>query len=187
MGSIGVAIPHVHIKVVNANGEKLAFGEVGELMVKGPNVMKGYYKNLEETEKTLKNSWLYTGDLAKIDQENYVYIVDRSKDMIIKNGFNIYPREIEEVILTCPNIAQAAVIGISAESHGEEVKAFIVLKPEKLLLAQEDRYLKKEILDFLKERIANYKIPKEIEFRTELPMNATGKILKSQLRLEHKD
>ena len=179
VGSIGFAVPYLSLKIVDEQGKTVAPNQVGELVVKGPNVMKGYYKNPEETAKTIKNHWLYTGDLATLDEKGYVTIVDRSKDLIIKSGFNVYPREIEEIAVTHPDVLQVAVIGIPTEGQGEEVKAFVVLRPEKNLE-------KRAFLDFLKERLAAYKIPKDVEFRTELPMNATGKILKIQLREEER-
>jgi long-chain acyl-CoA synthetase len=151
--------------------------EVGEIVVRGENVMPGYYKQDEETKKALKNGWLHTGDLAKKDDDGYIFIVDRKKDLIIVGGVNVYPREIEEVIYQYPKVKETAVIGIDDKLRGEHVKAFIVLKDG-------EECTSKEILKYLKKHIAAYKIPREIEFISELPKNSTGKILKRMLKAQ---
>jgi len=140
-------------------------------LVKGPNVMQGYFKKEEATKEVLKNGWLYTGDMAKFDREGYFYIVGRKKEMVNVRGLNVYPREIEEVLYQNPKIKEAAVIGIADEHKGEVPKGFIVLK-------EGESVSEHEILYYLRERLAPYKVPKSIEFRQALPKNTTGKILK---------
>jgi len=174
-GSIGLPIPFVECKVIDDNGMELAFGDIGELLVRGENVMLGYYNKENETKETLKNGWLHTGDLAKIDEDGYIYIVDRKKDLVIAGGLNVYPREVEEVIYQYSKVKEAAVVGIDDKLRGEYVKAFIVLKDG-------EECTSKEITRYLREHIAGYKIPREIEFISELPKNSTGKILKRMLK-----
>lgn len=175
-GSIGTNIVNVENKVFNQLGEELPVGEVGELVVKGPNVMKGYYKMPEETAVTIRDGWLYTGDLAKMDEEGYFYIVDRKKDMIIVGGYNVYPREVEEVLYAHPGIVEAAVIGLPDLNFGEEVFAYVVLKDPNLTT--------EDIYEYCQEKLVKYKIPKQIEIIEELPKNTTGKILRRSLK-EH--
>ncbi len=174
-GSIGLPIPFVACKIVDENGMELAAGDIGELVVQGENVMLGYFNQEEETKETLKNGWLHTGDLAKKDEDGYVFIVDRKKDMVITGGLNVYPREVEEVIYQYPKVREAAVVGIGDKLRGEHVKAFIVLKDGEKCTA-------KEISKYLKEHIAGYKVPRKIQFVSELPKNSTGKILKRMLK-----
>jgi len=177
-GSIGTPVWGVEVQVVDNNFSVLPPGEVGEIVVRGHNVMKGYYNNIEATEKAFRDTtWFHTGDLAKTDDDGYFYIVDRVKDMIIRGGFNIYPREIEEVLMTHPKISLASVIGIPHDQHGEEVKAIIVLKPGENI--SED-----EIKKWSKDQMAAYKYPRIIEIRDSIPMTATGKILKKVLKAE---
>ena len=173
-GSIGTSIWHVENKVVNELGEEVAPGEVGELIVKGPNVMKGYYKMEEETAHTIRNGWLYTGDLAKQDEEGYFYIVDRKKDLILVGGYNVYPREVEEVLYNHPNIVEAAVVGVPDPECGETVKSYIVTNSKNI--KEED------IIAYCREHLAKYKIPSSVEFLDELPKNTTGKILRRALK-----
>ena len=173
-GSIGTSIVNVLNKVVDEMGEELPPGEVGELIVQGPNVMKGYYKLPEETAAAIKDGWLYTGDLAKMDEEGYFYIVDRKKDIVIVGGYNVYPREVEEVLFAHPEIVEAAVIGVPDPDLGEAVHAFIVSKAESL--TEED------VRAYCKGHLAKYKIPTVIEFLEELPKNTTGKILRRSLK-----
>jgi len=174
-GSVGPAFPEVEVMIVDENDRELPVGEVGELVIRGPNVMKGYYKKPEETAETLRNGWLHTGDLAKMDDDKYVYIVDRKKDMIIVSGLNVYPREVEEVLYQHPKIRDAAVIGEEDKLRGEAVVAYIVLKAG-------ETANQKEIQRWLKERLATYKIPRRLEFVDELPRTSSGKILKRMLR-----
>ncbi|TFD99241.1 fatty acid--CoA ligase family protein [Jeotgalibacillus salarius] len=173
-GSIGTSITNVDNKVVNELGEELPPGEVGELIVKGPNVMKGYYKMPEETEVTIRDGWLFTGDLAKKDDEGYFYIVDRKKDMVIVGGYNVYPREVEEVLYTHESVVEAAVVGVPDMNFGEAVHAFVVLKDKAVS--------KEDIQSFCTQKLAKYKVPTLIEFIEELPKNTTGKILRRALR-----
>lgn len=173
-GSIGTSILNVDNKVVDASGNEVPVGEIGELIVRGPNVMKGYYKLPEDTAVTLKDGWLYTGDLARMDEEGYFYIVDRKKDMIVVGGYNVYPREVEEVLYTHPDIVEAAVVGIPDPDHGEAVKSFLVTRNPELTT--------EEILQHCTQHLAKYKLPMVVEFLEELPKNATGKILKRALK-----
>ena len=174
-GSIGLALPHVEVKILDEHRKELLVGEVGELAVKGPNVMQGYFNMPEETAKTIVDGWLLTGDIAKLDQDGYIYIVDRKKDMLLVRGVNVYPREIEDVLYQHPKILECAVIGVPDESKGEIPKAFIVVKDGETLT-------EREVRDHIKERLAAYKHPKYIEFRPSLPKNATQKIMKRDLR-----
>ncbi len=173
-GSVGVDIPLVKNKVVDPEGNEVARGEVGELVVQGPNVMMGYLGLPDDTAAALRDGWLYTGDMARMDEEGYVYIVDRKKDMILVDGYNVYPREVEEVLYQHPAIIEAAVIGIPDEVHGEAVKAFVALK--EVAVSQED------IMAFCRDKLAKYKVPRQVEFVAELPKNSTGKILRRSLR-----
>ncbi|WP_010529891.1 fatty acid--CoA ligase family protein [Lentibacillus jeotgali] len=173
-GSIGTSILNVENKVVDEYGEELPPGEVGELIVRGPNVMKGYYKLEEESAVALRNGWLYTGDMARMDDEGYFYIVDRKKDMILVGGYNVYPREVEEVLYDHPAIDETAVIGTPHPESGETVLAFIVANDSSLDEAG--------LIEFCKGHLASYKVPSKIEFMDELPKNTTGKILRKNLR-----
>ncbi|WP_188207081.1 fatty acid--CoA ligase family protein [Alkalibacillus aidingensis] len=173
-GSIGTNIVNVENKVVNEHGEELPTGEVGELVVRGPNVMKGYYKMPEETQATIKDGWLYTGDMARQDEEGYFYIVDRKKDLILVGGYNVYPREVEEVLYSHESITEVAVIGVPDANLGEAVVAFVV--------SNDDFLTENELLKVCQDKLAKYKIPNEINFLDELPKNTTGKILRRSLR-----
>ena len=175
MGSIGIPMPGIDAKILDEDLRELPPGEVGELAVRGPNVMLGYWQRPEETNKTIKIDWLLTGDMARMDEDGYFYIVDRKKDMIIAGGYNIYPREVEEVLFAHPGVAEAAVVGLPDEYRGETVAAFIVPKPGANLTAEEmDKYCR--------ENLAAYKVPRIYEFRTELPKTAVGKVLRRELR-----
>jgi long-chain acyl-CoA synthetase len=176
-GSIGIPIWGVEMKVVDENDHECPVGTAGEIVIRGHNIMKGYYKRPEATKEVMRNDWFHTGDVGKMDEDGYFYIVDRIKDMIIRGGFNVYPREVEEVLLTHPAISLAAVIGVPHEQHGEEIKAFVVLKTGANATPE-------EIIAWSKEIMAAYKYPRQVEFRETLPMNATGKILKTSLRAE---
>ena len=178
-GSIGLPVPSTDAKIVDVeDGEtEMAVGEAGELLIRGPQVMQGYYGMPEQTNLTLRNGWLYTGDICTMDEEGYFYVVDRKKDMIISGGFNVYPREIEEVLFKHPKIQDAVVIGIPSETRGETPKAFIVLK-------QGEDLSRSEIIAYCREKLASYKAPKEVEIRKELPKSAVGKVLRRLLRDE---
>lgn len=179
VGSIGVPIPDTHCRVVDLNdGETdLPIGEPGELLVKGPQVMKGYRNNAEDTAATLTDGWLHTGDISRMDEDGYFYIVDRKKDMILSGGLNVYPRDIEEVLYENPKVQEAAAIGIPHPTRGESVKVFVALK-EGATTTQE------ELIEYCKDKMAKYKLPTEIEFRKELPKTNVGKILKKELKAE---
>jgi long-chain acyl-CoA synthetase len=179
-GSIGVPWPDTDAAVFSLEtGERLPFGEIGEIAVNGPQVMKGYWNRPEETEQSLRNGWLLTGDLGYMDQQGYFYVVDRKKDMIIAGGFNIYPREIEEVLYEHPEIQEAVAVGIPDPYRGETVKIFIVVK-EGSTITQE------ELDQFMRKHLAAYKVPRIYEFRSELPKTAVGKILRRALIDEEK-
>jgi len=174
-GSIGTPVWGVEVKIVNEDGKEVAVGEKGELLYKGHNVMKGYYKRAEINKKVLKGGWLHSGDVATKDEDGFYYIVDRTKDMIIRGGLNVYPREVEELILKHPAVSLCAVIGVPHEEMGEEIKAFVVLKDDQTVAVA-------DLITWTKDNIAAYKYPRIVEFVTALPMSATGKILKKELR-----
>jgi long-chain acyl-CoA synthetase len=175
-GSIGVPVPWVEMRLVRPDGSLIVEpGERGEICVKGHNVMKGYYRKPEDTERAIRDGWLHTGDVGVRDDDGYYYVVDRIKDMIIRGGLNVYPREIEEVLYQHPAVAEAAVIGIPDELQGEEIKAFVVAKPAAAVTEQ-------DIISYCRERLAVYKYPRVVELRASLPKGATGKILKKDLQ-----
>ncbi|MDQ1330145.1 MAG: long-chain acyl-CoA synthetase, partial [Thermodesulfobacteriota bacterium] len=179
VGSIGLPISDTESRIVDLNDGKtdLPVGEIGELIVKGPQVMKGYKNMPEETANTLADGWLHTGDIAKMDDDGYFFIVDRKKDMIISGGYNVYPRDVEEVLFEHPKVQEATVIGIPHPVRGEAVKVFIVLK-------EGETVTKEELLEHCKKSLATYKLPAEFEFRKELPKTNVGKVLKKNLRAE---
>ncbi|GER89952.1 long-chain-fatty-acid--CoA ligase [Dictyobacter vulcani] len=174
-GSIGLPVWGVEVRLVDQNDEEVGVNELGEVVIRGHNIMKGYYKRAEATADAMRNGWFHTGDIGRRDEDGYFYIADRVKDMIIRGGFNVYPREIEEVLMTHPAVSIATVIGVPHERHGEEIKAFVILKPATTISEA-------ELIAWSKQTMADYKYPRQIEFRTALPMTATGKILKSELR-----
>ncbi len=175
-GSIGIPIPSTDARIVDVEtGEtEMPVGESGELVIKGPQVMKGYWGMPDETAQTLRDGWLHTGDIAKMDESGYFYIVDRKKDMILASGYNVYPREIEEVLFEHPDVAEAVAIGVPDEYRGETVKAYVVKRSGAPTT-------EKEMLDFCKMRLAAFKTPKAVEFREELPKSAVGKLLRRVL------
>ena len=174
-GSIGLPIEGVEMQVVDENDKELPIGEKGEIVIKGHNVMKGYYNRPEANEKVFKNGWFHSGDVGIMDEDGYFYIVDRTKDMIIRGGYNVYPRELEEVMMEHSAVSLVAVIGVPHDSHGEEVKAYVVLKEVAKATVE-------ELKAWCKKKMAAYKYPRIIEIATGLPMTATGKILKKELR-----
>jgi long-chain acyl-CoA synthetase len=176
IGSVGLPIPDTMAKVVDPEDDEkeLGFNEPGELLIRGPQVMKGYWNKPEETAATLKGGWLHTGDIATMDEDGYFYIVDRVKDMIIAGGFNIYPREIDEVLFEHPKVEEAVAVGVPDEYRGETVKAFVVLK-------EGETATEEEIMVFCRERLAAYKSPRVVEFRAELPKTLVGKVLRRAL------
>ena len=174
-GTVGFPIFGVDVQCVNDEGRPVAVGDRGEVVVRGPSVMKGYYNRPEATEEAMRNGWFHTGDIGVFDAEGYLAIVDRKKDMILRGGFNVYPRELEEVLLTHPAVSMAAVVGVPDPRLGEEVKAYIVRKPGASVSES-------ALVDWCREQFAAYKYPRIVEFRDALPISATGKILKRELK-----
>jgi fatty-acyl-CoA synthase len=178
IGSVGVSVFHGEVRIVDKAGIDVSRGEIGEIIVKGPTLMSGYWNRPDLTTETIRDGWLYTGDLARRDEEGYIYIVDREKDMYVSGGENVYPAEIEKVLYTHPKIFDAGIVGVPDERWGEVGKAFVVLKPGK-------RMNNGEVLEFLKGKVAKYKIPKYVEYVEELPKTASGKIQKFLLTGRH--
>ena len=175
-GSIGLPIPEFSARIVGEDGKDVSPGEKGELIIKGPAVMKGYLNRPKETAETIRDGWLYTGDIARMDEDLYIYIVDRKKELVIRGGYNVYPREIEEILYQIPDILEAAVYGVPHEDLGEEVAAVVVLKED----AQTDG---NAIREYLKERVAPYKYPRIIKtVKDPLPKSGSGKILKKEVK-----
>ncbi|NMD41940.1 MAG: long-chain fatty acid--CoA ligase, partial [Firmicutes bacterium] len=179
IGSIGLPFPDTEVKIVDleTGKEVLPIGEVGEMCVRGPQVMECYHNMPEETANSLRDGWLYTGDIGRLDEDGYTYIVDRKKDMVIAGGYNIYPRDIEEVLFTHPKIVEAAVAGVMDPYRGETLKAYVVLKEGESLTEA-------EVIQYCKDNLAAYKVPKLVEFREELPKTMVGKVLRRVLREE---
>jgi long-chain acyl-CoA synthetase len=175
LGSVGQPIPGVEVAILDDADRPVAPGELGEVCVRGPNVMLGYYRLAEETAKTLRNGWLHTGDVGRLDHDGFLYIVERKKDLIIRGGFNIYPREVEEVLYAHPHVTEAAVIGMPDALMGEEVLAFVALKPGAVVAAE-------DIIAFCQARLAKFKCPKQVRFVDALPKSPIGKILRKELR-----
>ena len=175
-GSIGTPIEGVEMKVVDADDRELPVGEVGEIVIRGHNVMKGYWRREDATAEAMRNGWFHSGDLAKVDEEGYFFIVDRKKDMIIRGGFNVYPREIEEVLYEHPAVREAAVVGIPDDEYGEEVGAAVALK-------EGAEATPDELREFVKSQVAAFKYPRLVWLVDELPKGPTGKILKRQINV----
>ncbi|UQY42595.1 long-chain-fatty-acid--CoA ligase FadD [Mixta hanseatica] len=175
-GSIGLPVPSTEIKLVDDNGMEVRPGEPGELCIKGPQVMTGYWQRPEATKEVLKEGWLYSGDIVTVDEEGFLRIVDRKKDMILVSGFNVYPNEIEDVVMQHPKVREAAAIGVPSDLSGEAVKICIVKK--------DDSLTKDELIAHCRRHLTGYKVPKIVEFRTELPKTNVGKILRRELRDE---
>ncbi|QIZ68674.1 long-chain-fatty-acid--CoA ligase [Geobacillus subterraneus] len=174
-GSVGLPLPGVQVAVVDEHGRRLPPNEVGELIVSGPNVFQGYYKKEEETARTLRDGWLYTGDMARIDEDGYVFIVDRKKDVIIRGGFNIYPRDLEELLLTHPAVVEAGVVGVPSPKMGEEVVAYVVVR-------RGENVTEEELIRFCQQKVAKYKSPRFLKMVGYLPKNLLGKTDKKKLR-----
>jgi len=174
VNSVGRAMLSVKLKIVDGEGREIPAGESGEIVCRGANVMKGYYNDPEATQEVLKEGWLYTGDLGKIDQDGYLYLTGRKKELIISGGENIYPAEVEEVLQRHPSILEVAVIGVPDEYWGESVKAVVVPKPGKTLTEQ-------EVIEYCKSHLANYKKPKSVDFIDAMPKNAAHKVVKGEL------
>lgn len=177
-GSVGMPIDNVEMKVVNEAGEEVALGEIGEIVVRGPNVMSGYWNRPDETTKVLSKGWFRTGDLGRMDEDGYFYLVDRLKDMINVSGFKVYPAEVERIIASHPAVAESAVYGVPDKLKGEIVRANVRLKPNQVLTEA-------EMMAFCSKVLAAYKVPQAISFVDSLPKNATGKVLKRVLREAH--
>ncbi|MDY6797062.1 MAG: AMP-binding protein [Actinomycetota bacterium] len=177
IGSIGFPVPCFRIRIVDDHDNDVAPGEVGELVITGPGVMKEYFNQPEATAVTLRGGWLHTGDLARQDEDGYFYIVDRKKEMIIRGGYKVYPREIEEVLYEHPAVLEAAVLGVPHQDLGEEVAAAVVLRPDAGISEE-------ELSEFVRERVAPYKYPRVIGYVRELPKSSSGKILKREISLE---
>ncbi len=180
-GSIGIPLPGTDARIVDTESGSLPLpiGKLGELIVRGPQVMAGYWNKPDESASTLRNGWLYTGDLAVMDEDGYFHIMDRKKDMIIVAGYNVYPREIDEVLLENPKILEAVSVGIEDATRGEVIKVYIVLKPDTTMT-------RAEVTTWCRDRLASYKVPKAVEFREELPKTIVGKVLRRVLREEEK-
>lgn len=179
VGSIGIPVPSTDLKCVDEQGQTVPAGESGEILARGPQVMQGYWQRPDDSAKTLAGGWLHTGDIGKVDEDGYFYIVDRKKDMILVSGFNVFPNEIEEVLTSHPQIDEAAVIGVPDEKSGEAVRAYIV-RADPTLTAE-------EVIRHARESLAAYKVPRRVEFREELPKSLIGKILRKDLRAELPD
>jgi long-chain acyl-CoA synthetase len=176
VGSIGTPVAGVEMRCVDEDANDVPQGEVGEIAIRGHNVMKGYWRKDDATAEAIKGGWFHTGDMAKVDEDGYFFIVDRKKELIIRGGYNVYPREVEEVLYQHPAVQEAAVVGVPDDKMGEEVGAAVVLKPGEDVSADELR-------DYIKDEVANYKYPRRIWFVDELPKGPTGKILKREVEL----
>jgi len=174
IGTIGMPVSSTYMRVVNEAGEPLAAGEVGEIVIKGPQVMKGYYKRPDETANSIKDGWLFTGDIGYMEPDGYFRIVDRKKDMILVSGFNVYPNDVEEVVAAHPKVMEVAAVGIPNEKSGEVVKLYITKKDKSLT--------ESEVIAYCRENMTNYKVPKVVEFIDEMPKTNVGKILRRALR-----
>jgi long-chain acyl-CoA synthetase len=174
MASVGKAAPRVELKIIGQDGKEVEVGQIGEIIARGPQVMKGYFKDPEATARKIKNGWYHTGDLGRFDEEGYLYVLGRADDMVISGGLNVYPSEVETVLLSHPKVQEAAVVGIPDSKRGEVIRAIVVLR-------HGETATRREILSFCKERLAGFKMPRQLEFRDSLPKSSTGKIVKRQL------
>jgi long-chain acyl-CoA synthetase len=172
--SIGVPLPGTDVRIVDEEGRDVPPGEAGELIVKGPQVMAGYWQRPDETARAIRDGWLYTGDVAEMDEEGYVFIVDRKKDMILVSGFNVYPNEVESVIATHAGVQDCAVVGVPDEDTGEWVVAYVIRKDRGVTVDM--------IRDHCRQSLTGYKVPKLVIFRDELPKSPVGKVLRKDLR-----
>lgn len=175
VGSIGLPMKGMEMRVVDNEGNPLPARKEGEIVIRGPMLMKGYWNNPKETAQVLRGGWLYTGDVGYVDEDGYFWITDRKKDLIVKAGENISPRTVEEVLFRHPKVSEAAVIGIKDELYGEDIKAFVVLKPGQEATTE-------EIIEYCRGKLTNFLLPKEVAFLKALPKNLVGKVLKKELR-----
>jgi len=175
VGSVGTPAGVVEVKIVDDENNEVPCGETGEIVMRGPNIMKGYFNKAEETERVLRNGWLHSGDVGRLDEDGYLYIVDRIKDMIITGGLNVYPTEVEEILFTHPAVEECAVVGMPHADYGEAVTAYVKIK-------QQQKCSENDLIIFCKERIASYKAPKKVLFVDEFPKSPAGKILKREIR-----
>ena len=174
-GTIGVTLPNIQAKIIGEDETELPRGQVGELIIKGPNVMQGYWHMPQATDDTIKNGWLFTGDFATMDEDGYISIIDRKKDLIIVKGMNVYPREVEEVIYKYPGVDAVAVIGIPSIEQGEIIAAYIQAK-------ENETIDEKDLRNYLAKHLANFKLPRIINVIENIPLTATGKVLKRELK-----
>lgn len=175
IGSIGKPFKETEMKIVDGDGNEMTTGQEGEIIIRSPSLMQGYWNRPEETAEVLRNGWVYTGDIGYVDEDGYFFVTDRKKDLIIKAGENIHPREIEEVIFAHPKVSEAAVVGVKDDIYGEDIKAFVVLKPGEKATAE-------EIMDCCSERLKRFKTPREVQFMDVLPKSLVGKVLRRELR-----
>jgi long-chain acyl-CoA synthetase len=175
VGTIGLPFPSTEIRLVDDDGKDVPPGQPGELAVRGPQVMRGYWNQPEETARVLRDGWLYTGDVAEIDADGFVRIVDRKKDMILVSGFNVYPNEVEDVVAQHPAVLEVAAVGVPDERTGESVKIFVVKRAGQEVTSE-------ALVDHCRAHLTAYKLPRQVEFRTELPKTNVGKILRRALR-----
>jgi long-chain acyl-CoA synthetase len=176
-GSVGTPVEGVEIRIMDAEDAEVPVGELGEICIRGPIVLQGYFGRPEDTAQALRGGWLHSGDIGRVDEDGYVYIVDRVKDMINVAGFKVYPREVEEVLFTHPGVREVAVLGTPDALYGEQVRAVVVPRPEARPSAE-------ELVEYCRARIAEYKVPRAVELVDALPKSPTGKILKRELRGE---
>jgi long-chain acyl-CoA synthetase len=174
IGTIGLPFPSTDVRLVSEDGSEAPLGQAGELVVRGPQVMKGYWNRQAETDNVLRDGWLFTGDVAEMDPDGFLKIVDRKKDMILVSGFNVYPNEIEGVLAEHPDVAEVGAIGVADDKSGEIVKVVVVRR--------KNQVTERELIEFCRTRLAGYKVPKLVEFRTELPKTNVGKILRRALK-----
>jgi long-chain acyl-CoA synthetase len=181
VGSVGVPLPDVEVRIVDAEGGEgpLPAAQIGEILMRAPQLMRGYWQRPTETANAIRDGWLYTGDLGYLDEDGYLFVVDRKKDLIKVSGFQVWPREVEEIIASHPAVAEVGVAGVPDERQGEAVKAWVVLRPGQQLTADELRA-------YCRERLTGYKVPRQIEFRDSLPKTLIGKVLRRELRAEKK-
>ena len=174
MASAGKAAPRAELKIIGQDGKEVEVGQVGEIIARGPQIMKGYFKDPEATTEKIKDGWYHTGDLGRLDEDGYLYIVGRADDMVISGGLNVYPSEVETVLLDHPKVQEAIAVGIPDAKRGQVIKAIVVLKPGEAATPR-------EILSFCKKRLGSFKMPRQLEFKDSLPKSSSGKIVRRQL------